>query len=80
MVLKPGKTKATTEDKNTEKEYQDFYVDYVIKTVCKDLMSKYGYTYRQAMEKIIAYDSSIFCATPMFRNSSNIIFKQNRFR
>ena len=51
-VPKPGKTKATTEDKNTEKEYQDFYVDYVIKTVCKDLMSKYGYTYRQAMEKI----------------------------
>lgn len=51
-VPKPGKTKNTTEDKNTEKEYQDFYVDYVIKTVCKDLMSKYGYTYRQAMEKI----------------------------
>ena len=51
-VPKPGKTKTTTEDKNTEKEYQDFYVDYVIKTVCKDLMSKYGYTYRQAMEKI----------------------------
>ena len=48
-VPKPGKTKNTTEDKNTEKEYQDFYVDYVIKTVCKDLMSKYGYTYRQAM-------------------------------
>ena len=51
-VPKAGKTKATTEDKNDEKEYQDFYVDYVIKTVCKDLMSKYGYTYRQAMELI----------------------------
>ncbi len=51
-VPKAGKTKATTEDKNDEKEYQDFYVDYVIKTVCQDLMSKYGYTYRQAMELI----------------------------
>ena len=51
-VPKAGKTKKTTEDKNKEKEYQDFYVDYVIKSVCQDLMSKYGYTYRQAMEKI----------------------------
>ena len=41
-------------EKKTEKteEYQDFYVDYVIKTVRDDLMEKYGYTARQAMDKI----------------------------
>lgn len=41
-------------EKKTEKteEYQDFYVDYVIKTVRNDLMKKYGYTARQAMDKI----------------------------
>lgn len=50
-VPKPGKTQ-TVNDDNTATEYQNFYVDYVIKSVCRDLMSKYGYTYRQAMEKI----------------------------
>ena len=41
-------------EKKPEKteEYQDFYVDYVIKTVRDDLMEKYGYTARQAMDKI----------------------------
>lgn len=41
-------------ENKTEKteEYQDFYVDYVIKTVRDDLMEKYGYTARQAMDKI----------------------------
>lgn len=81
-VPKAGKTKKTTEDKNKEKEYQDFYVDYVIKSVCQDLMSKYGYTYRQANgEDKLRRTQDIFRRKSRRSEGSQYrIFKQNRFR
>ncbi len=55
-------TKKTTKD---DGEYQDFYVDYVIKTVRDDLMEKYGYTIRQAMDKINYGGLKIYAAVDM---------------
>ncbi len=58
-----SKNKKPTADK--EEEYQDFYVDYVIKTVRDDLMEKYGYTTRQAMDKINYGGLKIYAAVDM---------------
>lgn len=49
-------------NKKAKEEYQDFYVDYVIKSVRDDLIKKYGYTTRQAMDKIYYGGLKIYAA------------------
>lgn len=63
------------EDKDDEK-VQDFYVDYVIKTVRDDLMKKYGYTTRQAMDKIYYGGLKIYAAVdPNVQKVLNTVYE-----
>lgn len=57
-----AKKGSATEEK---KEYQSFYVDYVIQRVIEDLQSEYGYSKQQATDKIYYGGLKIYAAVDL---------------